>query len=169
MQTFGLLFRSPYVSLSYCNPLVPEKRLDLKLSLCENNQQILFRHRASYDMMEIRYLSKGMKEGQVFIGVGSNIGIYAVTIAQAFPDAEIIAFEPLPTNFLGLKEIVKRNGAVNCRFVNGAVSNAGEPFNFYINPIHDGGGSVVAPDIYRTGDVKIDAVDYRQQHPDFDP
>jgi FkbM family methyltransferase len=169
MRIFRSFFQSFFVWTCYPNPLIPKIFLHLKLNLCENNQQIFFRHRANYDIAELRFLAKGMENGKAFLDVGSNIGVYATTIAQAFPDKEVVAFEPLPANFRSLEENIARNNILNCKTYNKAVSDAGEPLKFHVNPIHDGGGSIVPPDIYRTGDVKISVENYRQRHPDFEP
>jgi len=110
-----------------------------------------------------------MKNAEVFVDVGANIGVYAVTIAQAFPDKQVIAFEPLNTNFDSLIQNVAGNALSNCAVYQKAVSSAGKPARFYMNPIHDGGGSLTEPSVYKTGDVEIDVKRYQQEHPEWQP
>lgn len=169
MKLFRFLSRSYCVWICYPNPLAPQQALYLRVNLCENNQQWYFRLRGHYELTEIQLIAEAMRNAEVFVDVGANIGIYAVTIAQAFPDKQVIASEPLNTNSDSLIQNVAGNALSNCTAYQKAVSNTGKPARFYINPIHDGGGSLTAPSVYRTGDVEIDAKRYQHKHPDFRP
>ena len=169
MKLFRFLFRSYYVWICYPNPLAPQQALYLRVNLCENNQQWYFRLRSQYELTEIQLIAEAMRNAEVFVDVGANIGVYAVTIAQAFPDKQVIAFEPLSTNFDSLIQNITCNILSNCTAYQQAVSNAGKPARFYINPIHDGGGSLTAPSVYKTGDVEIDVKRYQQEHPEWQP
>jgi FkbM family methyltransferase len=166
MRLFRLFFKTYYVWISYPNPLVPEKTLRLLANLCENSQQWYFRQRGAYDLTEIRLVAEGMRSADVFVDIGANIGVYATTIAQAFPDKNAVAIEPLDKNFDTLQNNIAANRLVNCSALQGAVSNAGSPVRFYINPIHDGGGSLIPPKVYRTGDVVLDTKSYQEKHPE---
>lgn len=167
MRLFRSFFKTYYVWINYPNPLTPQKRLRLLVDLCENNQQWYFRQRGAYDLVEIRLVAEGMESADVFIDVGANIGVYAMTIAQAFPEKNALAIEPLDKNFSTLQTNIAANLLINCRARQGAVSSAATPLRFYVNPIHDGGGSLIAPSVYRTGDVVIDAKSYQENHPEF--
>jgi len=168
MRIFRLLFRSYHVRIGYPNPLAPRKTLHLHLDLCENSHQWYFRERGSYDALEFSLFAEEMKNADAFVDIGANIGVYATTIAQAFPEKTVTAVEPLEKNFETLKANVELNGLTNCVLRKGAVSNTDTPLVFYINPIHDGGGSLIAPEQYRTGDVLIDAGAYKERHPEFE-
>lgn len=166
MLLFRLFFKTYYVWISYPNPLAPEKTLRLSANLCENSQQWYFRQRGAYDLTEIRLVAEGMRSADVFVDIGANIGIYAITIAQEFPDKNAVAIEPFDKNFNTLQTNIAANSLNNCRARQGAVSNADSPLRFYINPIHDGGGSLIPPRVYRTGDVVLDAKSYQEKHPE---
>lgn len=167
MRLFRLFFRTYYIWISYPNPLDSQKTLRLLANLCENSHQWYFRQRGAYDLMEIRLIAEGMQSADVFIDVGANVGIYATTIAQAFSDKNTLAIEPLEKNFHTLQTNIAANALINCHARQGAVSSADTPLRFYVNPIHDGGGSLVAPTVYRTGDVLLDAKSYQGKHPEF--
>lgn len=167
MRLFRLFFRTYYVWISYPNPLAPLKKLRLLVDLCENSQQWYFRQRGAYDLTEIRLVAEGMESANVFIDVGANAGVYAVTIAQAFAGKDALAIEPFDQNFDTLQINIAANSLDNCRARQGAVSSADMPQRFYVNPIHDGGGSLIVPSVYRTGDVVIDAKSYQEKHPEF--
>ena len=167
MRLFRSLFRSYQVRIAYPNPLAPGHKLRLRLNLCENSHQWYFRERGSYDALEIGLIGEAMSKADMFLDIGANIGIYATTIAQAYPPKQIAAFEPLPRNFQNLQANIAANGLGNCRPRQCAVSGAGKPLPFFVNPIHDGGGSLNNPGVYRTGDVLLDAKAYQAQHPEF--
>ena len=169
MLMFRLFFKSYFVWINYPNPISRGKTIRLLVNLCENNQQWYFRLRNRYELKEIKLIAEAMKEAEIFFDIGSNIGVYATTIAQAFPDKRVVAIEPLRKNFDSLRVNITANDVANCKTIHGAVSNISTTQRFYINPIHDGGGSLIASGEYITGDVVLDAKRYQEKHPEFQP
>lgn len=169
MLFFRFLFRTFPVIIAFRNGLTKAPQtIKLGVDLCQNNQQWFFRLRSKYEIEWIALVAQGMKSADSFIDIGSNIGLYAVTIAQAFPDKSIVAVEPLNENFLSLNDNIKLNALSNVKAFKAAVSNQeGEKTFFYPNPIHDGGGSLIKSPIYRTGDIAIDAERFQKQNPLF--
>ncbi|MGD8813634.1 MAG: FkbM family methyltransferase [Anaerolineales bacterium] len=170
MKLFRLLFKTYEVYIAYPNPLAPDHQLKLKLDLCENSHQWFFRMRGSFDASEMRLIADAMKDADTFLDVGANIGIYSITVAQAFPEKKVHAIEALPSNHARLAENIAINGLSNCvSWQKAVVSGESGKLRFYVNPIHDGGGSLIAPDMFRTGDVEIDIKKYQRGHPGFQP
>lgn len=168
MRLFRLVFKTYPVLIKYPSPLCPGKKILLLVDLCENNQQWYFRERGSYDSVEMALVAEEMENADAFIDIGSNIGVYATSIAQAFPMKMVTAVEPLEKNFETLQTNIDINALTNCHPRKGAVSSAGKPLEFYINPIHDGGGSLIAPNRYRTGDVLVEVSAYKEKYPGFE-
>jgi FkbM family methyltransferase len=110
-----------------------------------------------------------MDNADSFIDIGANIGVFALTIAQAFPDRRVITIEPLASNYLKLEENIRLNHISNIEPLRVAVTDNSGLVRFYVNPIHDGGGSLIEPREYRTADVRINAAKYQQEHPHFIP
>ena len=170
MRIFRSLSHHYPVTIRYSNPVSKETQvITLRLDLCENNHLWYFRSKAGYELEWVKLISLGMDNAESFIDVGANLGVFAVTIAQAFSNRRIVAIEPLPYNYLKLEESIRLNGLSNIEAVRAAVTETTGPVSFYINPIHDGGGSVIEPQEYRTGDVRIDTARYQATHPDFNP
>lgn len=168
MRIFQRLGRRFPVTIRYSNPASQKQRcITLQLDLCENNQLWYFRMREYYEREWIQAISLAMNSAESFIDVGANIGVFALTIAQAYPNRSVIAVEPLPSNYLKLKENVLLNGLSNVESYKAAVADNSDLLSFYVNPIHDGGGSIIQPEDYRTADVRLDAARYRANHPDF--
>ena len=168
MRIFQRLGRHFPVTIRYLNPASQgQQSITLRLDLCENNQLWYFRMREHYEREWIQAISQAMNNAESFIDVGANIGVFALTVAQAYPDRAVVAIEPLPSNYLRLQANVLLNRLSNIASYKAAVADDNQPISFYVNPIHDGGGSIVQPMDYRTADVRIDAAEYRTRHPDF--
>ena len=170
MMVFRALYRSYPVIVKYPSPVLEGSDITLKVNLCQNNQQWFFRLKGKYEREWIQIMAEGMKDAEAFLDIGSNIGIYAMTIAQAFPDKKVTAIEPLKDNFNLLNDNILLNKLLNVKTHNAVVTNSSEAsIPFYPNPIHDGGGSTIQTDTYRTGDVLIDAGRYKEQNSAFEP
>ena len=62
------------------------------------------------------YLKKLMKAGtkeSTLWDVGANIGLHSILYAKKFPQANVVAFEPMPLNFRILKENIHFNKLTN--------------------------------------------------------
>jgi FkbM family methyltransferase len=170
MRMFQLLFREYRVQVTYPNPVArSQDSMSLALNLCENNQLALFRMKQWYERDWIRAISMAMDDAEAFIDIGANVGVFAVSIAQAHPNRQVVAIEPVPSNFAKLKDNARLNNLSNLRCVQAAVSGGGESVTMYVNPVNDGGGSIIEFDSYRTADILIDSSDYQRQHPEFVP
>ncbi len=166
MRLFRTFARRFPVVLTAPNPVARERRLALCLDLCQNHE-IYVRGRGRYEAEWIRLVAAGMADADRFVDVGANVGAYALSIAQAFPDRQVIAVEPLPDAQAALARGIELNGLRNVRIVRGVVADATGPTAFHVNPLSDGAGSLAPIHEYRTGDIAIDADAYRREHPDF--
>lgn len=170
MKAFRCLSRHYPVTIAYPNPVsTGSQAITIKLDLCENSQDWYFRQKDRYEQDWVRVISFGMNNADSFIDVGAHIGVYALSMAQAYPDKRVVAIEPLPSNYSRLEENVQANGLSNVELHQAVISDVAGSVRVYVNPINDGGGSMIQTNVYRTGDVKIDALQYQRQHPDFAP
>jgi methyltransferase, FkbM family len=170
MMTFRFMFKSLLVTIKYRNPVNPDCNIKLRVDLCQNNQQWYFRLKGKYELECMELIASGMASAEMFADIGANIGVFTVTIAQAFPTKEIIAVEPLKENFMSLNRNIALNSICNVEKHNAVVSNSrNEKIKFYPNPIHDGGGSAIKRAFYRTGDVYLDASQYQENNASFSP
>ena len=170
MKVFRALTNHYPVTIRYPNPIcVDQRAITLRLDLCENNQQWYFRLGGAYEQEWMKTINLAMGNAGSFIDVGSNIGVFALTVAQAYPDKRVIAIEPLLSNYTKLEENIRANGLSNIEPLRAAVAEHNDPIHFYVNPIHDGGGSIIEPKEYLTGDVRVNAAGYQSRHPQFVP
>jgi len=73
---------------------------------------------------ETEIVKKEIKEGDVVLDIGANIGYYSLIFAKLVgKEGKVFAFEPEPENFALLKKNVEINGYKNVILVQKAVSN----------------------------------------------
>ena len=64
-----------------------------------------------YDMMN--FLLNYLKDDDIFIDVGANIGVYSLLASSKVKSGEIYALEPVPKNYSRLEENLKLNNITN--------------------------------------------------------
>lgn len=167
MRLFRLFGRTFPVTLTDPNPLRADGRpLTFCFDLCQNHE-LYVRSRGRYEIEWVRLVAAGLDDAEQFVDVGANVGMYALTVAHAWPDRSVIAVEPLPENLDKLRRAIALNGLTNVTVVPGVVAAGSGRAPFHVNPLSDGGGSLVPFTRYQTGDVVRDAAAYRAAHPDF--
>lgn len=62
-------------------------------------------------------------DGEVFLDIGANIGIYSLYAASLYPDMEVYAMEPVNKNFIRIAENIELNGFKNIFPLNMAAGN----------------------------------------------
>lgn len=169
MKVFRALASNYFVDVTWRNPFVTERQLKFRLDLCQNTQQFLFRARSNYELEWVDAVYNGLENADCFLDIGSNVGIFAVTIGQAMPKKKVIAVEALKNNYLLLKSNVEQNKLGNVTPLWAAIAPQRGKIRFYINPIHDGGGSLLLKDHYQTGNISVSVEKYQDKHPDFCP
>jgi FkbM family methyltransferase len=116
--------------------------LDSKDSLCLSINGI-------YEEFETKLIKKEVKEGDIVLDIGANIGYYTLIFAKLVgKNGKVFAFEPDPTNFSLLKKNVEINEYKNVVLIQKAVSDKSEKLDLYLsddNPgdhrIYDSGDS----------------------------
>jgi FkbM family methyltransferase len=86
-----------------------------------------------YEPTETQLVRQILKEGDVFLDVGANIGWYTVYAAKAVgATGKVIAFEPEPSNLDMLRRNVRANGLKNVVVEGRALSNAAGSFKLFL-------------------------------------
>jgi len=77
-----------------------------------------------HEEFETQIVKKVIKNGDVVIDIGANIGYYTLIFAKLVGDSgKVFAFEPEPTNFALLKKNVDVNGYRNVVLIRKGISN----------------------------------------------
>jgi FkbM family methyltransferase len=94
--------------------------------------QLVVRY-GEYEPTETQLVRDVLKEGDVFLDVGANVGWYTVHAAKRVgPTGKVIAFEPEPSNLAMLKRNVEVNGLSNVVAEGVALSNAEGSFKLFL-------------------------------------
>lgn len=97
-----------------------------------------------YEPTETALVRKILKEGDVFIDVGANIGWYSVHAARLVgPRGQVVAFEPEPNNLHLLRKNVEANGLTNVTVDERGLSNEAGSFKLFLEKDNLGMHSLV--------------------------
>ncbi len=87
-----------------------------------------------YESEEIRMINKFIKEDNIILDIGANIGWYSINLAAKVPHGKVIAFEPIPKTFSYLKKNIALNNIKNIEAYNFGLSDKEEILDFYYDP-----------------------------------
>ena len=92
----------------------------------------------------IAWIEKFIKDREIFIDVGANVGIYSLYVASLHRNSFVCCFEPFLANYLRLEENISLNLLPNIKAFNAGLGNQTRMVNFYSPKIEPGssGGQV---------------------------
>lgn len=80
----------------------------------------------------IKFVSKLLKEDDVFFDVGANVALFSLQIDALKKGLTYYAFEPLPPTFAKLEKTLKLNNSTNIKAFNLGMSDKKGSFDFYL-------------------------------------
>ena len=87
-----------------------------------------------FEKDETDYMCKVLKKGDIFIDVGSNIGLFSLIASKIVGDkGKVICFEPSPLTYTRLKENVTINNFNNLDVRNLGLSDSIGELTFYVS------------------------------------
>lgn len=87
-----------------------------------------------FEENELNFIYYYLREDDIFLDVGTNIGLFALTAAKKIKQGAIIAFEPSPTTFERLNENLHLNKAEELiKPFNLALSSKPDTLDFYLS------------------------------------
>lgn len=101
--TRGLLIRLHRFPIVY--PFIENTYLVVEKGMSSAELQI---YTGLYDLTEMLFLMHFLREEDVFVDVGANVGVYSI-LASGVAGSYSIAFEPIPSTFVKLKRNVIYN------------------------------------------------------------
>ncbi|MDP3290525.1 MAG: FkbM family methyltransferase [Sulfuricurvum sp.] len=63
-----------------------------------------------FESIEIEFVKNNLKDGDTFIDIGANFGLYSIFVGKKFKNCAIHSFEPVPETFKILSKNLKHNG-----------------------------------------------------------
>lgn len=110
-----------------------------------------------YEEFETKLIKKQIKQGDIVLDIGANIGYYTLIFAKLVgKNGKVYAFEPDPTNFAILKKNVEINGYKNIILINKAVSDKTGKLKLYLCNDNKGSHSIYPCDNRKF--VEIDSI-----------
>jgi len=111
-----------------------------------------------HEKTSINIVKKEVKEGDIAIDVGANIGYYTLLLAKLVgPTGHVYAFEASPKNFAILEKNVKVNNYKNVTLIQNVVSNKNEQISFYMSGKYKNQNFLFKPDnVY--DEIKIQSI-----------
>lgn len=87
----------------------------------------------TFEKFETELVKKEIKNGNIVLDIGANIGYYSLVFSQLVgTNGQIFAFEPDPNNFALLKKNIEINNLKNVTVIQKAVSDVSKPLSLYL-------------------------------------
>lgn len=100
-----------------------------------------------YEPFETELIKKEIKEGDIVLDLGANIGYYILILAKLVgKNGKVFAFEPDPDNFAILKKNIEINGYKNVTLIQKAVSNKTGKEKLYLSKYNKGAQTIYDKD-----------------------
>lgn len=141
------------------------KNFKIDLDVSKKTGRAIYLQRV-YEPYIFNYLAENLKEGDWFVDVGANVGIFTLLASTIVgPQGRVFAFEPEKNNFANLIKNIKLNKLTNIVCANRAIGTKEGSGILYINPLNDGGGSLWRPVSFSDDEKKMDHAKIRSYFP----
>lgn len=142
--------------------------IQLELAIEDWIQENLF-FLGEYENAEFTFLSATLKQGDVVIDIGANIGLYSLFAASKIgAQGKVISFEPFQKNYQALCKNVSLNATNNVELVNLAVAESESEIDLYYDTRQANLGMVSSYLSEHNQHQKVQTISidkYLQQHP----
>ncbi|MBI1194380.1 MAG: FkbM family methyltransferase [Gammaproteobacteria bacterium] len=115
-------------------------QFELEASECVDSKVIFYPQ--IYERREFQRLESLLRPGDVFVDIGSNVGIYSVLASRwVGPEGRVVAFEADPYNYRKLSRNIALNEVGNITAVNMGVSDVVETAMLHVDTDGNRGGN----------------------------
>ncbi len=114
-----------------------------------------------YNLLEMKRLNK-IKDGDVVLDLGTNIGLTAIIVAKLWPQVSVIGIEPVPFNYAAALENLKLNGVADrVTLICAALSsNTSQPVNIRYSFGNPGASTTSMDFFWRGSDANLGFHDF---------
>lgn len=106
---------------------------DVKINLYKDSilSRLIYQ---GFEKEETEYLFSVLNEGDVFVDIGANVGLFSLIASRIVGDSgKVISFEPSPITFSRLIENIELNDLKNIDTRNIGLSNVNDELTFYVS------------------------------------
>ncbi len=96
-----------------------------------------------YEKADKDLIETHLKDGDVFLDIGANIGHFSFYFKQKFPNLECKLFEPIPWLGECIKKTIEENNLKKVEHFDVALSDQAGEAEFFIDTFNDGGHSLL--------------------------
>jgi len=115
-------------------------QFELEASECVDSKVIFYPQ--IYDRKEFSLVKSLLEVGDIFVDVGSNIGIYSILASRwVGPGGQVVAFEADPYNYQKFSKNITLNGINNIDAINMGVSDVMETATLHVDTDGNRGGN----------------------------
>ncbi|WFC63186.1 FkbM family methyltransferase [Pseudomonas sp. REST10] len=96
----------------------------------------------SYESDETAFLKSVLRDGEVFLDIGANLGWYSLALGRHCPTSRIYAFEPIPSTVEMLEKNIRLNRLGNIEVIRMGLFSQEDELNFLFAPDVSGATSL---------------------------
>ncbi|MFG0583268.1 FkbM family methyltransferase [Pseudomonas sp. zjy_9] len=96
----------------------------------------------SYESDETAFLKSVLRDGEVFLDIGANLGWYSLVLGRHCPTSRIYAFEPIPSTVEMLEKNIRLNRLGNIEVIRMGLFSQEDELNFLFAPDVSGATSL---------------------------
>lgn len=112
-----------------------------------------------YEEAERKAIEKSLHNHAIILDIGTNFGLYSLTLAHQFPKSKIYSFEPFHLNFNTFKKNISLNSLDNITAIKKAVGNKNDTITLYYDESNQNLGMVSAiPNGNTTTSEQVDLI-----------
>jgi len=137
----GLIKKSFNVVNSFAISQLNESKIIInnQIMYLDEKDSLQLNFNGNFEPVETEIVKKEIKENDIILDVGANIGYYSLIFAQLIgKSGKVYSFEPDPTNFEILKKNILVNKHENVILENKAVSNKEGNLKLYLSTENNG-------------------------------
>jgi FkbM family methyltransferase len=95
-----------------------------------------------YERDETAFLKSVLRDGEVFLDIGANLGWYSLVLGRHCPNSRVYAFEPIPSTVEMFERNIRLNRLENIEILRMGLFNQEDELNFLFAPDVSGATSL---------------------------
>ena len=136
----------------------------MELDISQKIQRQLF-YLKMYEPSVSNFIKKNLGKNDVFMDIGTHVGYYSMLVSRIVGEGGIVvSLEPETKNLARLSNNISVNNIKNIKILGVAAGESEGVADFYINPLNEGGGSLLEFEKYRDGSDIYDKSDIEKKY-----
>jgi FkbM family methyltransferase len=125
--------REAYKRIRRGKPIVQTRFLDCELLVRAHEEVGRNIVVGDFEFDDLRHFLEHVRDEDLVFDIGANVGAYCVPIGRRFPQARVVAFEPIPLNAALIDVSILANRTANVEVVRACVTDAPGTVEFSVS------------------------------------